>query len=43
MDEYVIEGNPLYKSSGKRYSAKDQLLELFYKMKRENLNKEDFE
>ena len=43
MDEYVIEGNPLYKNSGKRYSAKDQLLELFYKMKRENLNKEDFE
>ena len=43
MDEYVIEGNPLYKNSGKCYSAKDQLLELFYKMKRENLNKEDFE
>lgn len=43
MDEYVIEGNPLYKNSGKRYSAKEQLLELFYKMKRENLNKEDFE
>ena len=43
MDEYVTEENPLYKNSGKRYFAKDQLLELFYKMKRENLNKEDFE
>lgn len=43
IDEHVTEESPLYKNSGNRYSSKEQLLELFTKMKRENLNKDDFE
>ena len=43
IDEHVTEESPLYKNSGNRYSSKEQLLELFTRMKRENLNKDDFE
>ena len=43
LDEHVTEESPLYKNSGNRYSSKEQLLELFTRMKRENLNKDDFE
>ena len=42
IDEHVTEESPLYKNSGNRYSSKEQLLELFTRMKRENLNKDDF-
>ena len=43
IDEHVTEESPFYKNSGERYSFKEQLLDLFTKMKRENLNKDDFE
>lgn len=43
IDEHVTEESPLYKNSGNRYSSKEQLLELFTRMKRENLNKDEFE
>lgn len=43
IDEHVTEESPLYKNSGNRYSSKEQLLELFTRMKRENLNNDDFE
>ena len=43
IDENVTEESPFYKNSGERYSFKEQLLDLFTKMKRENLNKDDFE
>lgn len=43
IDEHVTEESPLYKNSGNRYSSKEQLLELFTRMKRENLDKDDFE
>ena len=42
MDEYIKEDSPFYKNSGNRYSSKDQLLELFTKIKRENIDKDDF-
>ena len=42
MDEYITEDSPFYKNSGNRYSSKDQLLELFTKIKRENIDKDDF-
>ena len=42
MDEYITENSPFYKNSGNRYSSKDQLLELFTKIKRENIDKDDF-
>lgn len=41
MDEYIKEGNVLYKESGDRYSYKDQLLNLYSKMKQEELNAQD--
>ena len=43
IDEHVTEESPFYKNSGERYSFKEQLLDLFTKMKRENLDKDDFE
>ena len=43
IDENVTEESPFYKNSGERYSFKEQLLELFTKMKREKLNKTIFE
>ena len=43
IDEHVTEESSLYKNSGNRYSSKEQLLELFTRMKRENLDKDDFE
>ena len=43
MDKHVTEGNLLYKNSGNRYSSSEQLLELSAKMKRENLDKDNFE
>ena len=43
MDEHVTEGNLLYKNSGNRYSSIEQILELSAKMKRENLDKDNFE
>ena len=43
MDKHVTEGNPLYKNSGNRYSSIEQILELSAKMKRENLDKDNFE
>ncbi|WP_270737125.1 ATP-dependent helicase [Streptococcus anginosus] len=43
IDEHITEESPLYKNSGNRYSSKEQLLELFTRMKRENLDKDDFE
>ena len=43
MDKHVTEGNLLYKNSGNRYSSIEQLLELSAKMKRENLDKDNFE
>ena len=42
MDEYIKEDSPFYKNYGNRYSSKDQLLELFTKIKRENIDKDDF-
>lgn len=42
MDEYIKEDSPFYKNSGNRYSSKDQLLELFTNIKRENIDKDDF-
>lgn len=43
MDKYITENSSLYKSSGDRYSSKEQLLELFSMMKRQGLNKADIE
>lgn len=43
IDENVTEESPFYKNSGERYSFKEQLLDLFTKMKREKLNKTIFE
>ena len=43
MDEHIKEENILFKNSGERYSSKEQLLELYSKMKRENLEEEDIE
>lgn len=43
IDEHVTEESPFYKNSGERYSFKEQLLDLFTKMKREDLDKDDFE
>lgn len=43
IDEHVTEESPFYKNSGERYSFKEQLLDLFTKMKREKLDKDDFE
>ena len=43
IDENVTEESPFYKNSGERYSFKEQLLDLFTKMKREKLNKTVFE
>ena len=43
IDEHVTEESPFYKNSGECYSFKEQLLDLFTKMKRENLDKDDFE
>ena len=43
MDKHVTEGNLLYKNSGNRYSSIEQILELSAKMKRENLDKDNFE
>ena len=43
LDKHVTEGNPLYKNSGNRYSSIEQILELSAKMKRENLDKDNFE
>lgn len=43
IDENVTEGSPFYKNSGERYSFKEQLLDLFTKIKREKLNKTVFE
>lgn len=43
MDEHIKEDNILFKNSGERYSSKEQLLELYSKMKRENLKEEDIE
>ena len=43
MDEHINEDNILFKNSGERYSSKEQLLELYSKMKRENLEEEDIE
>ena len=43
MDEHIKEDNILFKNSGERYSSKEQLLELYSKMKRENLGEEDIE
>ena len=39
IDEHVTEESPFYKNSGERYSFKEQLLDLFTKMKREKLDK----
>ncbi|MEG3344031.1 ATP-dependent helicase [Streptococcus suis] len=41
MDEYIQEGDALYKNSGDRYSSKDQLLDLLSRMKRQLLEKAD--
>ena len=43
IDEHVTEESPFYKNSGERYSFKEQLLDLFTKMKREKLDKTIFE
>ena len=43
IDEHVTEESPFYKNSGDRYSFKEQLLDLFTKMKREKLDKTVFE
>jgi len=43
IDEHVTEESPFYKNSGERYSFKEQLLDLFTKMKREKLDKTVFE
>ena len=43
IDENVTEESPFYKNSGERYSFKEQLLDLFTKIKREKLNKTVFE
>ena len=43
MDEYITENSSLYKNSGDRYSSKEQLLELFSRMKRQGLKKADIE
>ena len=43
MDKHVTEGNLLSKNSGNRYSSIEQILELSAKMKRENLDKDNFE
>ena len=43
MDKHVTKGNPLYKNSGDRYSSIEQILELYAKKKRENLDKDKFE
>lgn len=43
MDKYITENSSLYKSSGDRYSSKEQLLELFSMMKRQGMNKADIE
>ena len=43
MDESILESDVLFKDSGERYSSKNQLLELFSKMKREHLDKKDIE
>jgi len=43
MDKHVTKGNPLYKNSGDRYSSIEQILELYAKKKRENLEKDKFE
>lgn len=43
MDEYITENSSLYKNSGDRYSSKEQLLELFSRMKRQGLNKAKIE
>lgn len=40
MDEHIVDGHILYKDKGQRYSSKDQLLDLFSKMKREDYSKE---
>lgn len=43
MDQYITENSSLYKNSGDRYSSKEQLLELFSRMKRQGLNKAKIE
>lgn len=43
MDKYITENSSLYKNSGDRYSSKEQLLELFSRMKRQGLNKAKIE
>lgn len=43
IDKNVTEESPFYKNSGERYSFKEQLLDLFTKIKREKLNKTVFE
>lgn len=41
MDENTKEGDILYKNSGDRYSSKEKLLDLFSRMKRQSLDKND--
>lgn len=43
MDKHILEGNPLFKNSGDRYSSKNQLLDLYYRMKRQNFDSEDIQ
>ena len=43
MDKSITENSSLYKNSGDRYSSKEQLLELFSRMKRQGLKKADIE
>lgn len=40
MDEHIVDGHILFKDKGQRYSSKDQLLDLFSKMKKEDYSKE---
>lgn len=40
MDKHIDEEDVLFKNSGERYSAKEQLLDLFSRMKKHDLSKE---